>query len=66
MGAKAHFRLYFMKEDPKLVKYHLDLSKQTDEAFMKEVEKIKKTGRRLSNHEKARLLRKARPLVYNH
>jgi predicted phosphoribosyltransferase len=48
----------YMKND-KLVEYF-----QPDEKFMAEVEKIKKSGRRLSDKEKEKLLRKARPVVY--
>jgi len=57
------------KEYEKLIRYHLGNNKtdtnETNEDFMKEVEKIKKAGKRLSNSEKALLLKKARPLVYS-
>jgi len=54
-------------EYEKLIKYHLGTNdnNQTNEDFLKEVEKIKKSGRRLTNNEKALLLKKARPLVYS-
>lgn len=55
-----------MNENEKLLKYHLGLStEQTNADFLKEVERLKKLGRRLSNDEKALLLRKARPVVYS-
>jgi len=55
-----------MNENEKLVQYHLGLgNQQASEDFLKEVEKIKKSGRRLSNQEKALLARKARSVVYS-
>lgn len=53
-----------MKESNKILKYHLDLSKEVDKDFMVEAERIKKLGHRLSNHEKGLLLQKARAVVY--
>jgi hypothetical protein len=53
-----------MKENQKIVEYHLDSSKPTDEAFLKEVERIKVSGKRLTNAQKAKLLKIAKPLVY--
>jgi hypothetical protein len=53
-------------ENEKLLRYHLGMgSDQINEDFMKEVERLKKLGRRLSNNEKALLLRKAKPVVYS-
>jgi len=55
-----------MKENEKLLEYHLGMSdEKTNADFMKEVERLKKLGRRLSNNEKALLLQKARPVVYS-
>lgn len=55
-----------MNENEKLLKYHLSTgSQQTNEDFLKEVERIKKLGRRLSHQEKALLARKARSVVYS-
>jgi hypothetical protein len=55
-----------MKENEKLLEYHLGMSdEKTNADFMREVERLKKLGRRLSNNEKALLLRKARPMVYS-
>ena len=55
-----------MNEQEKLVQYHLGLgNQQASEDFIKEVERIKKLERRLSNDEKAELLRKARTVVYS-
>ncbi len=53
-----------MNENEKLIQYHLG-NKPVSEDFIKEVERIKKLGRRLSNDEKAELLRKARAVVYS-
>ena len=53
-----------MKENEKLIKYHLGLNQEVNADFMKEVERIKKSGRRLSNVDKENLLKRARPLVY--
>lgn len=55
-----------MNENEKMLKYHLGLGdQQASEDFLKEVERIKKSGRRLSNQEKALLARKARSVVYS-
>ncbi len=55
-----------MNENEKLLKYHFGLSDpKANEDFLKEVERIKKLGRRLSNQEKALLARKARSVVYS-
>jgi hypothetical protein len=52
-------------ESERLLKYHLELSSpQTNAAFLEEVERIKKSGRRLSSQEKGELLKKARQVVY--
>lgn len=63
-SAKSSARLHFMKENEKLIQYHLG-NKPVSEDFIKEVERIKKLGRRLSDDEKAELLRKARTVVYS-
>ena len=51
-------------ENEKLLKQY-DLSNKLSEDFMREVEKIKKGGRRLSHNEKALLLQKAKPVMYS-
>lgn len=54
-----------MNDNDKLIKYHLGPNSQMSEDFVKEVERIKKLGKRLSNNEKAQLLRKAKSVVYS-
>lgn len=53
-------------ESERLLKYHLGISDpKANEDFLKEVERIKKSGRRLSSQEKGELLKKARQVVYS-
>ena len=52
-----------MKTNEKLVKYHLG-NDQSNDAFMKEVDRIKQSGKRLTHNQKEKLMRIARPLVY--
>lgn len=54
------------KESERLLKYHFELSDpRVNEDFLKEVERIKKSGRRLSSQERGELLKKARQVVYS-
>lgn len=54
-----------MNTDKKLINTHLSLLGEQDKKFMEEVDRLKKMGKRLSNHEKAMLLTKARKVIYN-
>lgn len=55
-----------MNENERLLKYRFELSDpKVNEDFLLEVRRLQKLGRRLSNQEKALLLRKAKPVVYS-
>lgn len=52
-------------ENEKLVKYHLDEKLQNDADLIKEIERIKNSGRRLSGQQKAELIKRFKPSVYS-
>jgi hypothetical protein len=53
-----------MKANEKIVNYHLDSNRKKDKLFIEEIEKIKNSGKRLSDKEKQKLLRKAKSIIY--